>query len=488
MTNPSIATPQSAQNSDTGWVVGWMVGDLRSLALWRIGLGIAVLCSVFNFLSELDLYYSDQGVLPRLLFLKTPALCSRYSILLGCSNTAQIGFLAVLELAAAISLVMGYRARLSAALCWLLHWSFLNRNPMICDRGDMELGLLLFYAMFLPLGSRWAYRADGAANNSHRSWVWLALLAQLSQIYLFAGLLKHGAAWTGRGDGLQLSLECALFARPTALWLASLPGLKALNYLVIVAEVLVGLCLWGPSRLRQAAVLSIAFFHVLVGLIFDLGGFPWIGAMGCVVLLPTSFWQGPGRPIDAWLTRQFDLSKAKPEAKLGTNPLALNLWASTITAYVFLCNLCTCTSLGVQSLPQPLRYFGQVLNLEQHWELFAPFPPFDGWFVLEADTANLLHPGHKNLDRPDSPTGYYPRYRIKMLLATTLFHQNDAIKAQICRAIAHNQNATASKLKLSFWVREVDQNGLKSPISVRHIWEGSAIESTPVSEGKNPPK
>ncbi len=98
--------------------------------------------------------------------------------------------------------------------------------------------------------------------------------------------------------------------------------------------------------------------------------------------------------------------------------------------------------------------------MEQHWELLAPFPPFDGWFVLEADTANLP-PGTKTQTDPTAQPGYYPRYRVKMLLATTLFHQNDAIKAQICRAIAHNQKVKASQQKLSFWGPIVDQNGIK---------------------------
>jgi hypothetical protein len=492
MTDQPLAEKNLA--SSPSWALGWFVGDLRSLAIWRIGLGVAILWSILSFLNDLDLYYSEQGVLPRLLFLKTPALSARYSLLIGCSNTAQIGLLAALEALAAISLMLGYRARLSAAICWTIHWSFLNRNPMICDRGDMELGLLLFYAMFMPLGSRWGYqetRNERPASNRWRSWVWFAVLAQISQIYLFAGLLKHGAAWTGRGDGLKLSLECALFARPTAVWLASMPGLKAMNYLVIVGEVLLGLCLWGSSKMRQTAVLLIAFFHILVSLLFDLGGFPWIGAVGCLVLLPESFWTGPGRVIENWMNRRFEPyhteTKTKP-VQLARASASSNLWAGTCAVYVMACNLYTCSSLGLRHLPQPIRYFGQLLNLEQHWELFAPYPPFDGWFALEAEdsqgTRNLLSQGHDGPVRPTSPAAYYPRYRIKMLLVTTLFHQNEFLKAQICRAIAQKQNANGSKLKLLFWVREVEPGGLKAPLSSRLIWAGDATESKPQLEGK----
>ena len=135
--------------------------DLRSLALFRICLGLIILIDLLTRLPDLNTFYTDAGLLPRAALVGQPQLISAHLM------NGTVWFQAVLFLiqgVCAVGLLVGYRTRLMTWLSWVLmvslHWRFRS----ILGGGDEYLRYLLFWSVFLPLGARWS--VDRALDDS----------------------------------------------------------------------------------------------------------------------------------------------------------------------------------------------------------------------------------------------------------------------------------------------------------------------------------
>src|SRR5436305_10055773 len=90
--------------------------DLRSLAIFRIGLGLLLLGDLAVRAGDLSAHYTDQGVLPR------SALAAHHYVSLHClDGTADFqGALFVLAGLAALALLAGWQTRAATVVSWLL--------------------------------------------------------------------------------------------------------------------------------------------------------------------------------------------------------------------------------------------------------------------------------------------------------------------------------------------------------------------------------
>ena len=131
--------------------------DFRSLALVRILLGFCIVIDLVVRASDLRAHYTDEGVLPRGALLGD-LLHSRwyYSFHYISGEPIFQGLLFLLAGVVAVGLILGFRTRLCAIASWLLLVSLHARNPMVLNGGDTLLKMLLFWAMFLPLGRFWS--------------------------------------------------------------------------------------------------------------------------------------------------------------------------------------------------------------------------------------------------------------------------------------------------------------------------------------------
>lgn len=147
--------------------------DARSLALYRVGLGAVLLADLLLRSRDLVAFYTDDGVLPRAVLISSfsdPAHLSLHH--LSGQAWAQ-GALFVLAGVAAAALLVGYRSGVATFVSWALLVSLHARNPVILHGGDVLLRMLLFWALFLPLGERWSVdarrragaRTDGRADD-----------------------------------------------------------------------------------------------------------------------------------------------------------------------------------------------------------------------------------------------------------------------------------------------------------------------------------
>ncbi|MBI1913520.1 MAG: HTTM domain-containing protein [Planctomycetes bacterium] len=374
--------------------LGLLSLDLRSLAVFRIGLGLLLLSDLSVRASDLVAHYTDAGVLPRA---DVPASFASSVYLLHGSWWFQVGLFGVAALFA-LALLVGLHTRLATFVSCFLLVSLHARNPVVLDGGDVLLRLLLFWGIFLPLGACFSLdraRSRGPAPGPRVvSVATAALLFQVCFVYWFSVLLKSDPIWRSEGTALYYALNVDQFVTPLGRRLLDYPDLlRLLTFGTLALEAAGPALLFLPvcsGPVRTLVVFIFVLFHVLgLGLVLELGHFPYSCAVTWLALLPTWFWDRlrhrvrPGRPPPP--AAESGAAPTAREAKLPvTTPGWMNALAGFFLAYVFLWNVRTLDFDRFQTVfPQRLNWIGEGFGLGQKWDMFAPYPLMeDGWYVV----------------------------------------------------------------------------------------------------------
>ncbi len=225
--------------------------DLRTLALFRVCLGLWLIVDLIIRAGHLTAHYTDFGVLPRAEAISHISPW-RLSIHLINGSTAFQAILFILAGVFALCLVLGYRTRIATIVSWVLLLSLQNRNPILLQGGDNLALMLLFWGMFLPLGAR--FSIDEALNsrteavpNSFASVATMAILVQCMSVYFFSAFLKSGPEWMPDGTAVYYALHVDRFASPLAVWFRQfdLP-MRGLTYFVWWLELIGPLLMFAP--------------------------------------------------------------------------------------------------------------------------------------------------------------------------------------------------------------------------------------------------
>lgn len=292
-------TSASEENTRVAWrwagVREIFAIDLRTLALFRIGLAVMIIADLILRARDLRAHYTDFGIMPRAVIdgYMHPASFSLH--LMSGATWFQL-LLFVLAGLLAASLLIGYRTRLVTVLSWVMLVSLQMRNPMILSGEDNLLILLLFWAMFLPTGAR--YSVDAALDNRTDSYpnrfvsiASAALLIQGMSMYLFSALLKSDARWFPDGTAVYFALQLDYLVTPFALWFRQFEALlQGLTYYVWGLELIGPILIFSPLFLRPLrAALQLAFMSMHFGffLFLQIGLFPFIS-----ILMNLTFTQG----------------------------------------------------------------------------------------------------------------------------------------------------------------------------------------------------
>ena len=325
--------------------------DLRSLALFCIGLALVVLADLIRRAFDLEAHYTDNGILPRSVLIDNfLANHAYFSLHLIVGTTCGQAALFLIASVFALMLLVGYRTRLATFVSWLLLVSLQARNPLITHGADDVMRLLLFWSMFLPLGARCSLdsawqpqqqeenggraaedgrqagneqegkasgkasshkdNAEGdAANNqdSYRhestnartagivSMGTVCLLLQICFIYWFSALLKSDPIWRRDGTAVWYALHLGQFVTPLGAKLLAWPALlHALTFATLFMEGFAAFAaftplLFGPTR--TLVVILFLGFHLGLALCLELGLFSHVCAVAWLVFLPAWFWQ-----------------------------------------------------------------------------------------------------------------------------------------------------------------------------------------------------
>lgn len=293
----------SVQKPKGKWVIQFepLFGfDLRSLAVFRIGVAIILIADLLIRAQDITTLYSDAGVLPRTALIDEILPPWYWSVhLLGGQPFIQ-GVVFLLAGLIAVALLVGYRTRLAAIASWVLLISLHNRNPAVLFAADDMLRALLFWMMFLPLGA--SYSVDSALNSSSKplpkrilTGATFALTLQIYYVYAFSAAFKITSdIWFPKLTAVYYALSFDQYAMPLGQFLLNFPPLLVFSTVAtLILEWIGPLFLFIPWRttfFRCATIITFILLHVGFGLTLHIGLFPALGIFVWLVFIPTEVW------------------------------------------------------------------------------------------------------------------------------------------------------------------------------------------------------
>jgi len=385
--------------------------DRRSLAWFRVSMGLMILLDLAKRAIELRAHYTDVGVLPRHLvgridarIERVPALFKAYFL---TGETWGVVLLFALAAVAAVALVVGYRTRLAAIVSVVLLASVQLRNPLACHTGDAYLGACAFWLPFLPLGD--TFSIDRLRDprrprlpRRYLSFGTVGLLTLILLFYLYAGLYKHREEVWMSGEALSVFLGLEAYGRPFANLLADRPGLaRFFTYGTLALELGAPVLLISPflSRwLRLVAVALLAGFHLGIQLTVYIGIFEILSIVVLAVWLPSWFWdvavprlvpeswkRRSRRLADRWIAWFAPRGASPPDESVPVRRpnVVVELVAAAALVAMVTYNVRRYHDLRTH-LPLRLGPVAWVLNLNQSWDIFAGIERRkEGWFLVD---------------------------------------------------------------------------------------------------------
>ncbi len=367
--------------------------DLRSLAVFRIVLGLVMLFDLLGRWSDVALHYSDRGLLSREQVLDTLNVW-RWSLYFVNGTTEFAYLMFAVSLVTCLAVIVGYRTRLAMAVLWILLVSLQVRNPLVLSGADSFLRLLMFWAMFLPVGAVWSLdqrlgRNTPAPQPWYVSVASAALLLQIAFVYFFTALLKTGDQWRSDFTALHYALGAKQLTTPFGDWVHQFPDvmrvLTASTMVIEVAMPIIVFVPWKNARMRCAGIVMIVGLQIGIMLTMNIGIFPWISTLCMVCFLPTVVWDRvvgwtnrvargrlPG-PRDRWRGIWGRGAATSGESsRVVRASLFTNLSAALLLVIVLGWNVASVSSYTMPRESRPVVY---GLAVYQKWSMFAPRPP-----------------------------------------------------------------------------------------------------------------
>ena len=287
----------------------YLVADLRSLALGRIGLAGVLIADLITRALVLRDFYSNDGLLPNHTLLWRPERLPVFSLFFAASTPAVAGLGFLLCGLAFFCLLVGYRTRFAQVASFVAVLSLHAR--VFSNGGDIVLGELCLWTMFLPLGRRYSIDAALAAqhaaavaapsgpaatvapalavtdtpapvaapdpNAAHQitTPALAVVLGQLFFVYLLNAINKSGLTWR-EGSAVYYTLHQDTIVTLFGLWVRGwiTPGIsKLLTWSTLTIEWTLPFLLLSPLALRatrRMALVLVAGLHLSFVLFLDL--------------------------------------------------------------------------------------------------------------------------------------------------------------------------------------------------------------------------
>ncbi len=250
----------------------WLTPEIHALPvdLFRVAVGLLAVFYFARLLFEVPDFSDPNGLIDHAL-LQEVYWFTRIGLFQVGTPVAVIYMALALGLAGAVSIVVGYRVKISAAALLVIAASTYRWNFLVMYLDDGIMHLMLFWLLLLPVGrtlnllelvrrprpalAEWSrVTVPGAA-------VW-CFLVNVCLIYFLAGAWKLNSILWHDGFGLYASLRLPI-ARLSEFWGPQhLPLLRVANYATMVLEAVFPLAMMLRPRhpiKRVAAVMFIGF-------------------------------------------------------------------------------------------------------------------------------------------------------------------------------------------------------------------------------------
>jgi hypothetical protein len=425
-----------------GWAAATFTLDTRSLAVFRVGLGCLLIADCLLRTRDFRLMFTPDGVFPLETLARYHDDPTLWSLAFLHDASWWGGCVLALEGLAGAALAIGYRTRVATILGWVAVVSVIRRTSPAINAGDIWLACQLFWAMFLPLGSRWsldAARAEAAEPGrptpaSVCSIASAALVLQLMMVYLGAGLSKCNAGWLF-GDALARVLSVHDHGTPLGMLVGGIPWLtRLLQRAALGGEIALPLVLVAlpGHRVRSAIVGLFLAFHAAIWLLMTVGLFAAIGMVAWLPLIPAALWPAAtaAHPVAV--------------ATLGRAATWACGLAGIVAAVSFLHGV---TPWQGRPLPQPLVAAINLTCLPQQWAMFGGVPPQEQWvygrgLLADGSLVDLLRDGRPlETERPAGGFGSLPHHRWHKFFWILPQRRVNVFAAPAAAALARDWNA-----------------------------------------------
>jgi hypothetical protein len=238
-------------------------------------------------------FYTENGVVPMELA-RDRARDHAFSFYWVSDHALVTASLFAISAIIAIQLIIGYRTTVATFLSFLLVISLDHRNTLVLSHADLIFALLLFWAMFIPLGERWSI--DSLQRNREprlrvASLGTAAILLQMVYMYLVNGYQKlDSEAWnSGEATPIIFGLDDMTFflAEPMRQFPTMLMIGGTTWYFMLLASPLL---IFLPGRLRILFAFMFIIAHASFAVTVRIGGFAPVALAGAMLFLPTRFW------------------------------------------------------------------------------------------------------------------------------------------------------------------------------------------------------
>jgi predicted DCC family thiol-disulfide oxidoreductase YuxK len=279
------------------FVSSYLTVDPRSLAVGRIVLALVLLFDLARRLPDLVTLFSNHGVLPNHTLLWRPAFRWVFSFFYMASSPGEVAWCFVICALAYLALLVGYHTRLAQLASLLCVLSLHGRVLYVQNGGDVVLGELCLWTLFLPTGRRFsidslrarlaATRERDAAETSSRrapdctpvvSLAMFGLIAQLALIYALNAIHKYGVTWR-EGSVVHYALHQDRIVTTLGLWVREriTPLMsQLLTWPALAMEFALALLLLSPIAIRwtrRVAIVLVVALHSGFALFLNLGVF-----------------------------------------------------------------------------------------------------------------------------------------------------------------------------------------------------------------------
>jgi len=305
--------------------------DARSVGLGRVAVAIVLLIDLLRRIPVLDLFYTNDGLLPNHTLLWRPPTqwMLSFFFLASLRNEAILCF--AICAFVYLALLVGWRTTLMRFLAPICLISLHARVTLVENGGDWTLCELILWSSLLPLGRRFsldAVRASlrrrrettaaeladraamlprptdpletGAGVNRVVSLAAFTILLQLAISYFFNAVQKGGPTWR-TGSAVHYVLYQNRMVTWFGVWMRGHMtfGLsRVLSYAALATESTLPILILSPilrTWTRRAAILAVIGLHLGFQCFINLGIFSWAMIGYTPFLLTASEWDLFGR-------------------------------------------------------------------------------------------------------------------------------------------------------------------------------------------------
>ena len=478
--------------------------DTRALAAFRVLMGLLIVGDVISRSRNFSFYYTDDGVLSASL---TQRLTSdgAFSVFYYTSDPIVMAGIFVVTALVGVVLALGYQTRVMTLIAFLLVISFDHQNPLVTSYADLLFRLLLFWAIFLPLGERWSIDAAHAASDSgeesadsgpRKMVVGLAsaaILAQMITMYVVNGVYKAQSDMWGTMEVAPLVLGIDEMTFLLGDFMRQFPTLLGYGgvlwfYMMLTAWALVLL----RGKARTAFVGLFVGGHLSFAITVRIGAFAYVALAGLLLFLPPSFWNAieiRGQRIWRSLVAQTSVSVSRedvqrrvaslpsPRIESPTADRGVRV-ALTVVLMVGVLAILVVPAAGiaddVDGTHDSVDATIDALSIDQPaWSVFAPSPrTSDRYYVVAAMTEDgeeydLFNDRELTYDRPyDELQKQHGTYRHRFYMNSVRSSGNDdpisdAYAEHLCET-AEEEGLNVTHLQMFTVTEEITMETLDS--------------------------